>query len=86
MSNLPSAAEMLARAEALVPALRARSAACEAARRCPDETVAAFREAGLHRLLQPVRYGGHARGWDTLCALAMTLAPGCASQGWVLTI
>lgn len=86
MSNLPPAAEMMARAAALVPQLRERSSNCEAARRCPDETVAAYRDAGLHRLLQPVRYGGHARGWDVLCDMAMTIAPGCAAQGWVLTI
>ena len=75
--------ELLERAAALVPALRARSAAAEAQRYCPAETVADLREAGLLRICQPARYGGWEHGWDVLCEVSQVLARGCASQAWV---
>ena len=84
--RLPSPQEMIARAAALAPILRERSAASEQARACPAETVRAFHDADLHRLVQPARYGGYAMGWDTLCEVALALARGCPAQGWVLTI
>lgn len=78
--------EMLRRAEALVPALRKRSAAAEALRRCPDETMADFNAAGFIRVCQPVRFGGYELGWDVLCEVGQILARGCGSQAWVSTV
>jgi len=85
-ANRPSPEEMVDRARALAPVLRERAAACEAARRCPDETIADFYAAELNRLIQPARYGGYEMGWDVLCQAAFAMAHGCASQGWVLTV
>src|SRR5690348_10703538 len=55
-----SAAEaaLIDRARELAPTLRERAAAAEAMRRIPDETHAAFRDAGFYRVFQPARYGG----------------------------
>ena len=78
--------EMLRRAEALAPVLRARSAACEAARRCPDETMADFDAAGFLRICQPARFGGLELGWDVLCEVGQILARGCGAQAWVSTV
>jgi 3-hydroxy-9,10-secoandrosta-1,3,5(10)-triene-9,17-dione monooxygenase len=78
--------EMLRRAEALVPVLRERSAACEAARRCPDETMADFDAAGFLRICQPARFGGLELGWDVLCEVGQILARGCGAQAWVSTV
>lgn len=78
--------EILRRAEAQVPVLRARSAACERLRRCPDETMAAFDEAGFLRICQPARFGGLELGWDVLCAVGQILARGCGAQAWVSTV
>jgi 3-hydroxy-9,10-secoandrosta-1,3,5(10)-triene-9,17-dione monooxygenase len=50
--------ELLARAEALVPALRERAPRAEQLRRLPDETIAELHESGLFRMLQPSRVGG----------------------------
>jgi alkylation response protein AidB-like acyl-CoA dehydrogenase len=83
---MPTAAEMVERARALAPRLAARAEDCERLRRCPDETVADFIAADLHRAMQPVRYGGFELGWDTLVEMAIELAQGCASQAWVLSI
>src|SRR5579875_162510 len=77
---------MLARAEALVPVLRARSSACEAARRCPDESMSDFDAAGFLRVCQPARFGGLELGWDVLCEVGQILARGCGAQAWVATV
>ena len=78
--------ELLRRAESLVPALRSRSAAAEAARCAPRETIDDFRDAGLLQICQPARYGGHELGWDVLCEVSQTLARGCGAQAWVQNI
>ncbi len=79
----PSREELLERAAALVPVLRARAAAAETLRHCPAETVADLHAAGLLRICQPARYGGYEHGWDVLCEVSQVLARGCASQAWV---
>lgn len=78
--------EMLRRAEALVLVLRERSAACEAARRCPDETMADFDAGGFLRICQPACFGGLELGWDVLCEVGQILARGCGAQAWVATV
>ena len=83
---MPTADEMIARARALAPKLAARAAACETLRRAPDETIADFLAADLHRAMQPARYGGYELGWNVLVEMAIELAQGCASQAWVLSI
>src|SRR5579885_467643 len=79
----PSREELIARAEALVPTLRARAGEAETQRRCPEETVADLGAAGLLRICQPARFGGYEHGWDVLCEVSRVLARGCGSQAWV---
>lgn len=83
---IPDAATMIARARALAPVLRARSAAAEKARQCPPETIADMRAAGINRIVQPRRYGGYGMDWDVLCKVAMELGAGCGAQGWTMTV
>src|SRR5215813_12861099 len=52
-SAMPDTAELVERAEALVPELSARATEAEALRRLPDANVAALKRAGLLRILQP---------------------------------
>lgn len=77
------AADMRARAEALIPSLRERSAEAEKLRRLPETTVADIRAAGLHRLAQPKRFGGAELPLDAIVETISTLARGCASTAWV---
>jgi 3-hydroxy-9,10-secoandrosta-1,3,5(10)-triene-9,17-dione monooxygenase len=70
----------------LAPGLAARAEACEAARHVPAESVADFRAAEFHRMLQPKRYGGFELGWDALSECAVEFARGCASTAWVFTV
>lgn len=85
-AEIPSREELLRRAEALVPVLRARSEDCEKQRCCPPETIADFLANGLFRVCQPARYGGYELGWDIRCEVAQVLARGCASQAWAMNI
>jgi len=78
--------ELLESAAALVPVLRERAMAAEAARSCPVETVEDFRRLGILRICQPARFGGYELGWDVLAEVVGTLARGCASQAWIAMV
>jgi len=53
------------RAAALVPILAERAAETERQRQVPAQSVAELTEAGLFRVLQPKRFGGHVETVDT---------------------
>src|SRR5690348_15745551 len=78
--------ELIARAEALVPTLKARTEKAEAERRLPDETVADFSDAALLKICIPARFGGYEQPWDVLCRVSRALARGCGSQAWCANI
>jgi 3-hydroxy-9,10-secoandrosta-1,3,5(10)-triene-9,17-dione monooxygenase len=80
----PRLTELMARAEALVPALRERAARAEQLRRLPDETIADLHRSGLFRMLQPARVGGSELPYRALCELTAVIAEGCGSTAWVL--
>ena len=75
--------EALARARALVPALRERAAAAEQARRLPAETIADLDRSGLFRITQPKRWGGMELDFVSMLEIPAELARGCASTSWV---
>ena len=76
--------ELLARAVALVPALRERAPRAEQLRRLPDETIAELHESGLFRMLQPSRVGGSELPYRALFELTSVIGQGCGSTAWVL--
>jgi 3-hydroxy-9,10-secoandrosta-1,3,5(10)-triene-9,17-dione monooxygenase len=75
-------AEALERAREMVPALRGRAGAAEAARILPAETLADLRASGLLRTLQPRRWGGMEYDYIAYVDFPMEIARGCASTGW----
>jgi len=77
---------VLERARALVPVLAARSAATEATRRVPDETIADFHRAGLFRVMQPARFGGLELDFGVFASITRELARGCGSSAWVYAV
>ena len=79
-----SYAEAIERARGLVPALRGRAAAAEAAREMPAETIAELHATGLLRTLQPKRWGGMEFDYVGYVDFPMELARGDASVGWNL--
>jgi len=74
--------EAIGRARALVPALRERAAAAEAARTMPAETIADLHASGLLRTLQPKRWGGMEFDFIAYVDFPMELSRGCASTAW----
>jgi 3-hydroxy-9,10-secoandrosta-1,3,5(10)-triene-9,17-dione monooxygenase len=81
-SGNPSSEDLVERARAMIPALKARSAAATAQRRLPTETVREMQEAGFFRVLQPARWGGYEMDPQVFFEIQMTLAEGCMSTAW----
>jgi 3-hydroxy-9,10-secoandrosta-1,3,5(10)-triene-9,17-dione monooxygenase len=81
-SGNPSSEDLVERARAMIPALKARSAAATAQRRLPVETVREMQEAGFFRVLQPGRWGGYEMDPQVFFEIQMTLAEGCMSTAW----
>jgi len=82
----PSAADLIAAAQSLVPLLRSQAAQCEAERRISDATIARLQAACLFDIVKPRRYGGFEFGWDVFAEVVMVLASGCGSTGWVHSV
>lgn len=80
---IPSSAEILARATALLPVLKERAAHCEQLRRIPPETVADLRDAKIFRIAQPKRFDGFGYGVDLACEVAMEIGRACGSTAWM---
>ncbi|MCB2065444.1 MAG: acyl-CoA dehydrogenase family protein [Erythrobacter sp.] len=80
--SIPTHDELVARARAMVPVLKARAKQCVADRDVPAESFAEFHEAGFFRILQPKRWGGYEMHPNTFYEVQKTLAEGCMSTGW----
>lgn len=81
-NTIPSAEAIIQRAHDMIPMLRTRAADCEKQRMVPEETIAAFKEAGFFRILQPKRWGGYEMHPNVLNKVLMELARGCPSSAW----
>lgn len=73
---------MVARARALVPALRNRASRTEELRRLPPETERDLHDAGLFRIVQPRRVGGAELDYVALVDCADALGQADASVAW----
>ena len=80
---LPSAEELVERAKAMIPALKARARKCTADRNVPAETIAEMQAAGFFRILQPRRWGGYEMHPNVFFEVQRALAEGCMSTGWM---
>src|SRR6202034_4769431 len=70
----------------LVPVLRERAQATEAARRVSGETMQDFRQAGIFRLMQPARYGGSGEGFSAVLDVISEFGRGRTSSAWCCAI
>lgn len=84
-TSRPSGDEILARARAMIPALRERALQAERDRRIPDATHRAFVAAGFYKLFQPARYGGYEMPYRLMLEVAAELGRGCGSSAWVFS-
>jgi 3-hydroxy-9,10-secoandrosta-1,3,5(10)-triene-9,17-dione monooxygenase len=84
--TIPDGAELIGRARALVPVLAERAAQTERDRIVPKESIVEMQAAGLFRVLQPKRWGGHELGLDVANEIQIILAEGCMSTAWVFAV
>lgn len=77
-----SYAAMVARAQALIPALRDRASRTEELRRLPPETERDLHDAGLFRIVQPKHVGGAELDYVALVDCADALGQADASVAW----
>jgi 3-hydroxy-9,10-secoandrosta-1,3,5(10)-triene-9,17-dione monooxygenase len=84
--QIPSREELVRRARAMLPALKARQAEAYALRKMPAETMREMVAAGFFRILQPRRYGGFEMDPQVFFDVQMTLAEACMSTAWVLGV
>jgi 3-hydroxy-9,10-secoandrosta-1,3,5(10)-triene-9,17-dione monooxygenase len=85
-AEAPDHAELVARATALVPALRERAAEAERMRKVPEANVAALKEAGLYKVLQARRHGGYQASLRTHIDTVAAVARGCVSTAWCMAV
>ena len=81
--TLPLPETMRERARTIAPALGARKFETHAARNVPAESIAALREAGLLRVLQPKAWGGVQGDPSLFFDIQNILGEECASTSWV---
>ncbi|HEY5854046.1 MAG TPA: acyl-CoA dehydrogenase family protein [Aldersonia sp.] len=81
-----AATDILARAAAIAPRLRARSEDIERARRLPDDVVAMLRETGVFRMGFTREWGGPGLTSIEQTRVIETLAYGDTSAGWCAMI
>jgi 3-hydroxy-9,10-secoandrosta-1,3,5(10)-triene-9,17-dione monooxygenase len=78
--------DAVTRARALAPAIAARTHRAETARRIPPESIEEFVGAGLARILQPRRWGGHEISHEAAFDVTLAIAAACGSTGWCTSL
>lgn len=79
----PEALDLIEKATALIPTLKARAQQADLDGKVPSESVADIEAAGLFRVLQPKRWGGYELDPRVFYRIQMTLAKGCMSTAWI---
>ncbi len=79
-----SKADLIERAEQLVPLLKEKARACELARQPLDEVIDAVRDSGLFSMMVPQRFGGQEADIDTFFEVSLALSTADASLGWII--
>src|SRR5687768_2000044 len=70
----------------LLPGLRGRVAEAEGLRKVPAASMKELQAAGVLRLLQPRRYGGHEAHPTVFYSAIKLIASACGSTGWVSSV
>src|SRR3546814_7139807 len=75
--------ELISRTDAILPAIAERAQQTERDRRLPEATIQDIRDAGLNRVMQPVRWGGYGLDFDAYFEICWRISSACGSTGWV---
>lgn len=83
VAKQPTTDELVERAESIADILREQSAEANENYRIADTTIEAMKQAGLFRVLQPLRWGGYEMHPESFFRVQMALAKACMSTAWV---
>lgn len=86
VKQIPTAEELISRAEDMVPALRAIAQETEDANTASPEVIQKFKDAGFFKILQPRKWGGYGMTPEVFYRVLMELGRGCPSSAWCLMI
>ena len=86
MDMTPTLDQLLKQAAELRESLRSRQLSANADRKVPDESIQELKQAGFFRMLQPKSFGGYEHSPQDFYQVAMEVARGCPSTGWVLSV
>jgi alkylation response protein AidB-like acyl-CoA dehydrogenase len=75
--------ELVARARALIPKVKAEADAAEERRMIAPGIISDLREAGVFRILQPERFGGFEYDFGMVIRINSEIGRGCPSSAWV---
>jgi alkylation response protein AidB-like acyl-CoA dehydrogenase len=81
---VPSPDELVDRASAMVPEIRALAEETERNRTIFPHIIDKFREAELLRTCRPKEFGGFEYDGETALRIALTISAACASTGWAV--
>ncbi len=81
---VPSPDELLARARAMVPEIRALAEETEKNRNVFPHIIERIREAELLRTCRPAEFGGFEYDGEVALRIALTISAACASTGWAV--
>jgi len=84
--SIPSHAEIVARAREVANRVARHELESDARRSLHPESMAALRDSGLFKVIQPRGVGGYELGLPTLHAAALELGAGCTSTAWVYMV
>jgi|TARA_B100001105_G_scaffold207754_1_gene172000 3-hydroxy-9,10-secoandrosta-1,3,5(10)-triene-9,17-dione monooxygenase len=85
-SYIPTRDEITKAAADLIPKLRERGEKTEDLRKMTDATIEDMKNAGIHKIFTPKRYGGFEMDWGTHVDVARELGKGCASTAWMSSV
>ena len=86
VTEIHAAADAVAAARSLGPALRERASQCDALRKVPEETIEDLHRSGLLQLMVPHKFGGAGLGFTELVSTGAEIAAACGSSGWVYCV
>ncbi|MEX6723345.1 acyl-CoA dehydrogenase family protein [Parapedomonas caeni] len=75
--------ELIARARALAPGIKARAAQAEQLRRPHDDSIRELIDAGIIQMLVPRRWGGAEADLATMVEVVEIISGACMSTGWI---
>jgi 3-hydroxy-9,10-secoandrosta-1,3,5(10)-triene-9,17-dione monooxygenase len=81
-----TAETIIARARALIPAIRDQQDEAEKLGHHTAGLDRAFAEAGFYRMLQPRKFGGYEFGMDTFWKAMLAVSEGDPGTGWAMTL